>query len=751
MADKINILWLSDSPTLPTGFSGQSRDLMLGLHKTGNYDITFLGHNYAGAPIRNFEFDDGLKIPFRLVGNHNAPYAHNLWMHYIRKYKADIFGTLLDTFMLKWAGPGMPMYEATPFPCRTTFWFPSDGGAYVDSDDAQGDPRLSILPMGCENVLRKTTLPVSMSEFGQKQAMKQYGIRTEFVPHGVNASMFRAGDKEAAKKKYGLQGRFVVGCVARNQPRKYLEATIRAFERFCRDKPDAVLFMHSVSGDSPITIKRNGIIEVMPIEDLEDLNDAMQYESKPLEGIEIWADNKFTKAKAISRHIYEGNLIRTCTKEGIIDTTPNHSLLDKDRKEIDAEKVKVGDSLATIGYPQLKESVIIDEELAWALGLFAAEGTANKYKEKNGTYSWQWKIVMMDKETILRAKTAFENSYSITFRLTQDNDKDKKYSGPMWRLVPCQERALAPLFTEWFYTRSRYKKIPPFMFAADNEAKRAFFEGFYAGDGSRNKYRQFTSKSKTLMHGLMLLHAIVYKRQQRTAYSEERSKFSKQDVDEASYFKCALTSSALLDNATIKKKVSLKSNHQFVYDIHTEDHTFAAGIGNLLVHNSDPNDVASASNSQDLIMRLRLQHRIRYSGMQWWDGFPVSDMPGIYNAMDVYLSTTTGEGFGVCTIEAMACQVPVVITDYTTGRELVKEKGEAGILVDVGTEIIGSWNVPRAFIDEDKTVEALNTLYHDAAMRDRMGGTGRKVVEQHYQWSRVIGDWDKLLQRLANG
>lgn len=41
------------------------------------------------------------------------------------------------------------------------------------------------------------------------------------------------------------------------------------------------------------------------------------------------------------------------------------------------------------------------------------------------------------------------------------------------------------------------------------------------------------------------------------------------------------------------------------------------------------------------------------------------------NLADLRVSATMGEGFGICTLEAMACGTPTVITDYTTSQELI--------------------------------------------------------------------------------
>lgn len=48
-----------------------------------------------------------------------------------------------------------------------------------------------------------------------------------------------------------------------------------------------------------------------------------------------------------------------------------------------------------------------------------------------------------------------------------------------------------------------------------------------------------------------------------------------------------------------------------------------------------------------------------------------ADMAGIYAGLDVFLATSYGEGFNVPLIEAQACGVPVIVTDATTGPELV--------------------------------------------------------------------------------
>lgn len=52
-------------------------------------------------------------------------------------------------------------------------------------------------------------------------------------------------------------------------------------------------------------------------------------------------------------------------------------------------------------------------------------------------------------------------------------------------------------------------------------------------------------------------------------------------------------------------------------------------------------------------------------------GISQKDLAGIYSTFDVFLGTSYGEGFGVGTIEAQACGVPVIVSNFAASPELV--------------------------------------------------------------------------------
>lgn len=62
-------------------------------------------------------------------------------------------------------------------------------------------------------------------------------------------------------------------------------------------------------------------------------------------------------------------------------------------------------------------------------------------------------------------------------------------------------------------------------------------------------------------------------------------------------------------------------------------------------------------------------------------GADVKKMNGIYNSLDAFLTTTTGEGWGLTITEAMACGVPVVAPAHTSVLEIA-DKGRRAYMLD---------------------------------------------------------------------
>ena len=226
----MNILWLSDSPTTVTGYATISWNICNKLAAAG-HSVFYLGHNYMGQTIPpGLQLKDTPKFNFTLLGGSVKPYSLDLIPDLIKKYNIDLFGILLDTFMLYQHG----FMNVDTSPAKTLFYFPSDGGGGM--------------PLGCEAILKKVNCPVAMAKFGQRQVKKIYDIDTKYIPHAIDVDNYypvSEEEREKIKEKFGLKGKFVVGCVQRNQGRKMPDRLIKAFKIFSEDKPDAMLFLHT--------------------------------------------------------------------------------------------------------------------------------------------------------------------------------------------------------------------------------------------------------------------------------------------------------------------------------------------------------------------------------------------------------------------------------------------------------------------------------------------------------------------------
>lgn len=132
------------------------------------------------------------------------------------------------------------------------------------------------------------------------------------------------------------------------------------------------------------------------------------------------------------------------------------------------------------------------------------------------------------------------------------------------------------------------------------------------------------------------------------------------------------------------------------------------------------------------------------------DGVPIEDMRKIYGASDVIISTTTGEGWGMSTTEAMACKVPVVVPDHTSLREIVG--GERGYLTkcnDFSVLTRGIDNVTmRPVVDVDSLAAQVGLVYEDRdKTREAKVEAAYQWVQERCNWDEIAARWDELFQR----
>jgi glycosyltransferase involved in cell wall biosynthesis len=108
---------------------------------------------------------------------------------------------------------------------------------------------------------------------------------------------------------------------------------------------------------------------------------------------------------------------------------------------------------------------------------------------------------------------------------------------------------------------------------------------------------------------------------------------------------------------------------------------------------------------------------------------PHSELPNVLRACDLMLLTTEPpESFGIVLIEAMACGLPTIATEYAGVRAVVDE-GETGLLVAPGN--------PRAVAD---AIRGLLDAGPDG--RSAMGVAGRAKAERLWSWPSLLDRMD---------
>jgi len=130
---------------------------------------------------------------------------------------------------------------------------------------------------------------------------------------------------------------------------------------------------------------------------------------------------------------------------------------------------------------------------------------------------------------------------------------------------------------------------------------------------------------------------------------------------------------------------------------------------------------------EDLAVSLGIAQHVRFLGVR-------RDVPHLMNAADAFVLSSKWEGFGLVVAEAMACGLPVVVTDSGGPREIV-DGGRLGFLVP-----------PEDPIALAQAMEHLMKL--PEAERRRLGELGREHILANFSLDRVVDQWEALYNQL---
>ena len=280
----------------------------------------------------------------------------------------------------------------------------------------------------------------------------------------------------------------------------------------------------SVTGDTPLLLKNtSGFLEIRTIDDLSNVWTKRNNKEVANCEFQIWSDNGWTNIKEIIRHKVTKKIYRVLTHTGIVDVTEDHSLIDSNNNEITPSACNVGDKLLH-SFPDTYET---------------------------------------------------EHDFNIT-------KEDAYIMGLFWADDLCNS-AIYEKYRNMFYdknkNKNKNKQISIEILNSSKIIKEEFYKGYCASlpINMDTEYHTFDIDSKIGAQGLYLLcKSIGY--DVSININPNKPKV---------YTLTATKSKQQTDPIAIKKIINIGTTEQYVYDLETENHHFQAGIGSLIVHNTD--------------------------------------------------------------------------------------------------------------------------------------------------------------------
>ncbi|XRP97070.1 glycosyltransferase family 4 protein [Methanocaldococcus sp. 16A] len=129
----------------------------------------------------------------------------------------------------------------------------------------------------------------------------------------------------------------------------------------------------------------------------------------------------------------------------------------------------------------------------------------------------------------------------------------------------------------------------------------------------------------------------------------------------------------------------------------------------------------------ELIDKLNLQKEVIFTGY-----VPDEDLPGLYNAADLFVYPSLYEGFGLPPLEAMACGTPVITSNTSSLPEVV---GDAGIMVNP--------------YDVDELAKAMYEVLTNDGLREELSKKGLERAKL-FSWKKCAEEHLKVYEEVYN-
>ena len=125
--------------------------------------------------------------------------------------------------------------------------------------------------------------------------------------------------------------------------------------------------------------------------------------------------------------------------------------------------------------------------------------------------------------------------------------------------------------------------------------------------------------------------------------------------------------------------------------------------------------------------RLGIANRVKFLGF-----VPTEDLPYLLSGAEAFVMPSLWEGFGIVVVEAMACGVPVIVSNTSSLPELV---GKAGLMFD-----------PYSV---DQIEQAIRTIISDKKLRQKYSREAL-VQSRKFSWDKMARTVLKVFEQVMN-
>lgn len=434
----------------------------------------------------------------------------------------------------------------------------------------------------------------------------------------------------------------------------------------------------SVSADTPLLVKNKlGQIQIKTIDDISS-NWTGKEKGKEKEysntEFDVWTEKGWSKINTVMRHKVFKRMFRIVTHTGAVDVTEDHSLITYRGDEISPKECDLTTELLH-SFPLFFEPVAdfkssVSDSEAFVMGLFFVDGSC-------GTDYWI--ISNNNLELLNKSKNIMVQQYPDYKFIVQENKLILK--GENTKDFIEQYRRL-------FYNKDKNKQIPPIILNGTRSIRQNFYNGLYDGDSGKDLIMTITNKFTT---------QCVYLLGKSLGYNVSINC----GVDKPNVFVVILDKSQYRFSPSskrkIKKIIDLGVSEQYVYDLETENHHFQAGVGELIVHNTDGIHISGLIQNMFHCLFPSLLDRVE---------------PFIVSAQTPIVRVFTGKKSSILFYDEEEYKQYVIDNTEQKGKRINKQyyKGlgssnTADVIETFGQKIV-------RFTSDSKTSETMNKAFH---------------------------------------